>query len=159
MPCTPATCRTIILRAAAIAQLVALAACADDRPEAVVPTCAEQPLSQVELGSPSRGTEGAEFETTGAPMFVTARRFEHGGPFDPAVGRTAIWVGPSSHPPTLNEHTGEVGGTTLQTTVTEGTYSRLDLPAGRYWLWSSTGGDIVLIGCSSNALTLVRGRF
>lgn len=52
--------------------------------------------SRVELGSPHRGGPTAVFTTRGGTLYVTARRFESGGAFDPGPGRgvTLVFVGP-----------------------------------------------------------------
>ncbi|HET7641096.1 MAG TPA: hypothetical protein VFK47_20470 [Ktedonobacteraceae bacterium] len=105
--------------------------------------------TQVALGSPYQGKDNpaAYFTTDGSDILVSARHFEHGGIFDPKTGRTGIWIGGAATPPSLNEQSSQVANTKLELTVQEGKHKMAQLPAGRYWLWTSTGGDIVVASC------------
>lgn len=85
-------------------------------------------------------------------MWVTARRFAHGGIFDPDVGSGHVWIGPQSQPPTYNESTGRVANHLVKTRVVEGTWSAVHLQPGDYWLWSG-GGDVVVRSCEGNGLS------
>lgn len=122
-------------------------------PSPVSPPCADSPPSSATLGSPS-GNQPARFHTDGSVLYVTARRFEHGGIFDPDVGQTAIYFGPAEVTPKL-ESNGYVRGATHSLSARERTYSMIRLPAGSYWLVSSQGGDILVIACSPEAITQV----
>jgi len=119
----------------------------------VSPPCVDNPASSVELGSPYRTNPTAEFTTSGGTIYVTARRFDHGGLFGSFRGSTAINVGDVAMPPTYNERSGIISNTVEAISVTEGAYGELKLPAGRYWLWSSTGTDILLISCDPNGVS------
>lgn len=106
----------------------------------VAEPCPEGAGEDHELGNPDRGGRYATFEVTReSDLWVTARRFEHGGPFDPETGRTAIYIGDVGRPPTYDEQRSRVENTTFDTQVVEGTWSRLPLPTGTYWLWTTTG--------------------
>ncbi len=122
-------------------------------PEPVTPPCAGAPPLLAALGSPS-GSQPAWFHTDGSPLYITARRFEHGGIFDPDVGQTAIYLGPAEVTPQLLPN-GYVRGATHSLSVREKTYGMIQLAAGSYWLTSSQGGDVLVIACSPNALTQV----
>jgi hypothetical protein len=115
--------------------------------------CDGAPVSVAELGSPYRTGPTAEFTTTGGVLFVTARRFEHGGVFDPERGVTAIYIGPAAKPPTWDQERNVVSNVSKTITVQEKEYSQLNLPPGRYWLWTSTGGDIQVSSCQSGGVT------
>lgn len=106
-----------------------------------------------QLGSPYRGQEHARFTTVGGRIWVTARHFPEGGMFDPETGRTRILVGPADTPPVYDAQRGRVDAATAETSVVEGTWSALDLPAGEHWLWSTTGGDVVLRTCAADVIT------
>jgi len=119
-----------------------------------LPPCRESPSSAVNLGSPYRlSSLPAEFTTTGGEIFITARRFEHGGIFDPEKGITAIYIGHAETPPSWDRQRNVVSNTLEELYINEGEYAKVTLPAGRYWLWTTTGGDIQLISCRPNALT------
>lgn len=116
--------------------------------------CGESPSSAVNLGSPYRlSSLPAEFTTTGGEIFITARRFEHGGIFDPEQGITAIYIGHAETPPSWDRQRNIVSNTLEELTINEGEYGKVTLPAGRYWLWTTTGGDIQLISCRPKAIT------
>ncbi len=105
--------------------------------------------TQIALGSPYRGKDNpvSYFTTDGSDILLSARHFEHGGYFDPKTGRTGIWIGDAAAPPSYNEQSGEVANTKVELSVQEGKHKIAKLPAGRHWLWTSTGGDIVVASC------------
>ena len=115
--------------------------------------CGGTPASTVELGYPYVGTSTAEFTTAGAPLFVTARHFAHGLFVPEGHGATAIYVGSTATPPTWDEQRSIVSNTTEEIFVKEGEYGELMLPAGRFWLWSGSGGDIVVVSCIPNGVS------
>ena len=120
------------------------------------PACADDPSSEVELGSPYRAN-GARartfFRTDGSTVYFMARRFAHGGALDPSQGVTALYLGPTTSTPSVEHGTGVVSGATVTLTVREGQWVAATLDAGSYWILSSTGGDLVAIGCSPSAVT------
>lgn len=142
--------------------LLALSACDDGSAPAATtsttgsptPPCGEG-VSRAELGFPYRGGPTALFTTVGGDLVVTARRFEHGGTFDPAPGQgvTTVFVGPEDRPPTFDEQRNVVTNSIVELTVWEGQPTSLKLPGGRYWVWSSTGGDLVIASCSEAGVT------
>ena len=73
-------------------------------------------------------------------------------PFDPGHGTTAIYLGPADRPPTWDQQRNVVSNTTVQFRVDEKEFSRAELSAGRYWLWSSDGGDVVVVSCSDSGV-------
>lgn len=110
-------------------------------------------VSRAELGSPYLGGPTAEFTAKEGTLYVTARRFEHGGPFDPAKGSTAIYMGPADRPPAWDQQRNVVANTALQLHVEESDFTHFELPVGRYWLWSSNGGDVVVVSCSEGGVS------
>jgi hypothetical protein len=114
--------------------------------------CPDGDGTALDLGDPYRGQEAAEFDTDGGRVWVTARAFPSGGMFDPDVGRTRISVGPASTAPVYDEQAGRVLGPEAEVDVVEATWSALDLPAGRWWLWSSTGGDVRVRSCTDGGV-------
>lgn len=110
-------------------------------------------VSRVELGSPYLGGPTAEFSAKAGTLYITARRFEHGGPFDPAKGSSAIYVGPADRQPTWDQQRNIVSNFTAQVHVEENDFSPVELAAGRYWLWSSNGGDVVVVSCAEGGVS------
>jgi len=80
-------------------------------------------------------------------VYVTVRTYEKGGIFDPEVGASGIYIGPIDQPPTADQQSGRVSNVLVETTVIEGTWSAVDLPAGRFWLWTSSGTDVAVRSC------------
>lgn len=118
------------------------------------PPCRDSPASSAELGSPQRlSGRTARFSTDGSTVYVTARSFEKGGPLDPEQGLTAVWVGHNDVTPRYDEQSGRVLGATERIMVREGDFGAIDLDAGRYWLWTSTGGDVLAISCARRGVS------
>ncbi|MDT0164074.1 hypothetical protein Q9R32_00720 [Actinotalea sp. AC32] len=115
--------------------------------------CATDEGAVLELGSPRRGADHAEFATAGGTVHVAVRHFEKGGIFDPEVGRAAVYVGDAAAPPSYDERSGRVSEVVGQTSVQEGKWAELELEAGRYWLWVTNGSDVVVVGCEPDAVT------
>ena len=124
-------------------------------PAPVTPPCVDDPAASAEMGSPSP-MEPAWFRTDGSALYLQARSFEHGGVLDPAVGQTAIYIGPASMRP-LAQANGYVRGATHSLSLREGTYGTVTLPPGDYWLTSSQGGDLFVIGCRQSAVVRREG--
>ena len=114
--------------------------------------CQENPASFVELGSPYLTNPVAEFTTSGGDIYVIARRYEH-GILLPNRRATAIYVGHYSNPPIWDSPKNIVSNAYEKITVWEKDYGALTLPAGRYWLWSSSGGDIVIYSCEEGGVS------
>ena len=112
-----------------------------------LPPCGTS-ATQVPLGSPYRGSHPvAYFTTDGSDVYISARKFSHGGALDPKTGVTGIWIGDATTPPTYDEQRSIISNTKLNFYVEEGKHKKAQLPAGRYWLWTSPGGDIVAESC------------
>jgi hypothetical protein len=119
-----------------------------------IPPCGSGPAVTVALGDPYRGTRPpAHFQTSGGPLYLTAHGFNHGGVFDPDRASTAFSIGPADTPPSYDTQRGTVTPLAAGLSVKEGSYGRIELPAGRYWLWSSNGGGVEIVSCTPGALT------
>lgn len=110
------------------------------------PPCGEG-VSRVELGFPHRSGPTALFTTKGGPLYLTARQFDHTGLFGSSQGQTAVFIGPEDLPPTFDDQRGVVTNTQVQLSVKENEFMPFELAAGRYWLWTSTGGGILVVSC------------
>ena len=115
--------------------------------------CDGNPASQVELGYPHEGGPVAEFVTSGEPIYVIARRFEHSGIFGSFRGSTAINIGNVAILPSYDERRNTITNSFKNISIKEKDFGEVDLPAGRYWLWSSAGGDIVVYSCDPNGVS------
>lgn len=113
------------------------------------------PLSQVELGSPYISTNypTAEFTTSGGKIYIASRRFDHTGLFASSKGSTAVYIGLTTNYPTWDSQHSTVSNSIKRMSVPENKYIEFDVPAGRYWLWSSRGGDIVIYSCEENGVS------
>jgi hypothetical protein len=149
--------RSLVKLFAAAVLVAAVHGCAPDRGEdqsgaqpspTVSAACDGKPASSVRLGSPYRTGRPATFRTNGDPIYLTAHQFEHGGLLDPATGITAFYIGPAQTPPSYDERTGQVTPATATLLVKEREYGQIQLNAGSYWLWTTTGGDVELISCT-----------
>ncbi len=110
-------------------------------------------MSRVELGTPFLGSETAEFTAAGGRVYVTIRRFEHGGAFDPRTGSAKVYLGPAGRAGTFDRQTGAVTGSLADVHVEEGSYVSVELAAGRYWLWISGGADVLVVSCDRDGVT------
>lgn len=160
----PAPLIRILWNLALVAILMAVAACsggsittAGSSPQ--VTSSATSPCQQgsgtaLELGDPLRASDRyATFTTDGSGVWVTARVFQHGGVLDSDVGRGGVYVGLASSPPTYDQQTGRVGNLVAESTITEGSWTLMDLPQGDYWLWSTSGSDVVIESCQSGGVS------
>lgn len=114
--------------------------------------CGGNPASFVELGSPYLTNPTAEFTTAGGEIYVIARRYEH-GILLPNRRTTAVYIGHYNNPPVWDSPKNTVSNTYEKITVWEKDYGTLILPAGRYWLWSSSGGDVVVYSCEAGGVS------
>lgn len=94
----------------------------------------------------------------GDPLFVMARHFSHGLLVPEGRGVTSIYVGSAATPPTWDQARNIISNTIETINVREGEYVPLAVPAGRYWLWWSSGGDIVVFSCIPNGVSDPRPR-
>ena len=114
--------------------------------------CQGNPASFVELGSPYLTNPVAEFTTSGGDIYVIARRYEH-GILLPEKGGSGIYIGHLNQFPVWNKQTSEITNVYKKIIIKEKDYGALTLPAGRYWLWSSSGGDIVIYSCEEGGVS------
>ncbi len=152
----PGARRPAQVAAVCLGAVVLLAACAESQEPTASPTVAADPCpdgAAVKLGTPDRPGPQALFSTAGGEVWVTARRFEHGGIFDSEVGGTAVYIGTEAEPLTYDLQSGQVGNVVVvQTRVVEGTWSAVELPEGRYRLWLSSGGDVSVRSCQPDGV-------
>ncbi|HOI97924.1 MAG TPA: hypothetical protein PLA19_05500 [Candidatus Pacearchaeota archaeon] len=115
--------------------------------------CNGVPASQAELGYPYIvNDKTAEFTTSGGEIYVVARSYEH-GILLPSRGGTGIYVGISTELPVWDKQRSTISNVYQGVTALEKDYGTLTLPAGRYWLWSSAGGDIVVYSCQPDGVS------
>ena len=142
----------------AVVGLLAFGACGDgsSTTSGSTPTVTSSPANPcepdagtvLELGDPLRiSGRYATFTTDGSGVWVTARVYQHGGVLDPEVGRGGVFVGLTSSPPTYDEQTGRVENLVAESIITEGAWTMMELPAGDYWLWTTSGSDVVVESC------------
>lgn len=146
---------TKLLAAAALA--AAASACTPGNPDdpkpsasSAAPPCTGNHASRTKLGDTPRdlAPKAAQFDTSGGALHITAYAFSHGGLFDPAKGRTSIYIGPVDRPPTYDAQRSTVAPLTLETAVDEDDWVTVELPAGRYWLLTSNAATIDLVSCN-----------
>jgi len=112
-----------------------------------------EPASSVELGSPSfLNGKNAEFTTAGGTIYVKPRIFSGGGWMPPPT-TAVIFVGYAATPPIYDAITGTTTNVLRRIEFNNTDYGILDLLAGRYWLWSGEGGDIVLYSCEEGGVS------
>lgn len=117
-----------------------------------IPSCIDAPAISIELGYPHVGGNVAEFTTNGSDLYVTARKFEHGGVMDPQKWLVDVYVGQINKLPIWDQQRDIVSNTTSKITFEEGEYGKFHLNVGRYWLWSG-GNDILIISCDPNGVS------
>jgi hypothetical protein len=68
-------------------------------------------------------------------------------------GEPVFYVGVSTELPVWDKQRSTISNVYQEVTALEKGYAALTLPAGRYWLWSSAGGDIVVYSCDPNGVS------
>ena len=126
---------------------------AEPMPKEQLMPCGGNPASFVELGLPYLTNPVAEFTTSGGEIYIIARRYEHAGIFGSFRSSTAISVGNIDALPIYDEKRNVITNTIKTMSIKEKDYGALTLPAGRYWLWSSSGGDIVIYSCEEGGVS------
>jgi len=112
------------------------------------------PVANALLGSPIVGGPVAEFTTNGDPIYLSARTFSHTGIFGEFGGSAKVDVGNITSLPTYDAKRSIVTSSISGTSLNEGEYVEITLPAGRYWLWSSSiSGAIQVASCSPNGVS------
>jgi hypothetical protein len=117
-----------------------------------LPKCIDKPANSIELGYPHIGGDVAEFTTNGSEIYITARKFEHGGVMDPPKWLVDVYVGRINELPNWDRERDIITNITSKITFEEGSYGKLKLEPGRYWLWSG-GNDILAISCEPNGVS------
>jgi hypothetical protein len=100
----------------------------------------------------------AEFTTIGGTLFVTAYGFSHGGILDPEVAGTAIYFGLADQPPTWDRQTNP-SNLQAEIFVVEDDFTKVDLPAGRYWVLTSNGANVAIVSCEEDGVSDPLVRF
>jgi len=122
----------------------------------VQPPCGPEGVAKAELDRP--WTEYAEFTTQGGLIYVTAYGFSHGAVFDSAVGegRTRLDIGAGT-PENFNIQGGEgPSNSMLSIGVDEDRFAEIDLPAGTYWVTSSSRAEITVVSCVEGGVSALR---
>jgi hypothetical protein len=123
-------------------------------PTSTTNPCDPEVGTALELGDPLRiSGRYATFTTDGSGVWATARVYQHGGVLDPEVGRGGVYVGLASSPPTYDQQTGTIGNLVAEDIINEGSWTIMDLPAGDYWLWTTSGSDVVIESCRSGGVS------
>jgi len=113
-----------------------------------------EPKSQVELGSPYHiNGQVAEFTTNGDKLYITAKRFPHSGFSGSWDKSTTLDFGVTDNPPEVDMQRGITTNTIKSVYLSENKYVEVELPAGRYWLLSGLGGDIVIYSCEEGGVS------
>ncbi len=114
---------------------------------AAAPTCGDGKFTPVKLGSPYRHRDPARFETSGGALYLTAHAFLQGGVLDPDTPSTRFHVGSAATQPTYDEQRGLVTPALQEVVASKDEWVKIELRPGRYWLWSSAGGDVEAATC------------
>lgn len=118
------------------------------------PSCSPPYPSSIELGNPVRGySMPAQFTTDGSEIFVTARYYDHRFLSMLGKGVSEIYIGNANIPPQYDPQRGVVSNVLNKFVVRENSFNSTSLPPGKYWLWSSSGGDIFVVSCTTNGVS------
>lgn len=117
----------------------------------ITPACGDS-AKVISLGRPRVGGEVAYFNTADGDVYVTATGFEHGGYFDPDVGKTMVYVGKGDKLPTYNEQSSAVSNAAAELLITENKYTPHRFEEGRYWAWTSNGVEVRIASCNDISL-------
>ena len=113
-----------------------------------------EPKSQVELGSPYHvNGQAAEFICSGGNLYVTAKVFPHSGFSGSWDKSTTLDFGLADNPPEVDMQRGITTNTVKSVYLPEKKYVEVELPAGRYWILSGLGGDIVIYSCEEGGVS------
>jgi hypothetical protein len=123
------------------------------------PPCSGSALTQAYVARPYFQREPGEFTTDGSELHFSAYGFNSGNVFDSLMQSTEVFVGPASTPPTYDEATGVVTPFTKTFKARPERYTAVELPAGRYWIWSTSPfPNIEILACTANAVTVTKLR-
>lgn len=149
------------LTAVGVALTLATSGCGADSSDTPTaqpsPTCTPtQPGVDVGSGTFDRAPS-TRVRTPAGWYFVSATGFEHGGPFDPPVGRTLVAWGPADRTPTYDPGPATVGGASGTFEVVEDKGTWVQLPEGEHWFLNSNGAELSIAGCAPGIPILVPG--
>lgn len=122
------------------------------------PPCSGSALTHAEVDGPSIRRPPGEFTTDGSELHFSASGFSYGNVFDSPNPHTEVFVGPADTPPTLTERPFGVTPLTKQFRAQPGKWTAVQLPAGNYWIWSSSAVNIQILACTANAVTVTKLR-
>ena len=104
----------------------------------------------VDLGVPFGTSRIALFATKGGVVHFEVSGINQGGIFD--MNRTILSLGPASARPTYPKQ--GLGGTVwTRVRVNDRSYGSVLLPAGSYWVGSSSGGHVLAPSCLPGGVT------
>lgn len=114
----------------------------------------EVPAQRVDLGSPVRDQEPAEFTLKDGRVWAT---FQRGAPergFVPAVKHGILSIGSQSEPPFYDPESGRIENQTATYQLEVGEYTELRVGAGRYWALHTVGvSDLQLLACQGGVIS------
>jgi hypothetical protein len=113
------------------------------------PSCPAAPTT-VDLGVPFGDSTIALFATKGGVLHFEVSGINQGGIFD--MNRTILSVGPASDRPTYPDQ-GLDGTVWTRVRVNDRSYGSVVLPAGSYWVGSSSGGHVLVTSCLPGGVT------
>ena len=142
------------MRAPAAASVVLLlaAGCGEPADYSVPPerpSCPGAPTS-VDLGVPYGRSSISLFATLGGVVHFEVSGINQGGIF--ATNRTILMIGPASERPTYPDQ-GLDGTVWTRVRVNDRSYGSVILPAGSYWVGSSSGGHVLATSCLPGGVT------
>jgi hypothetical protein len=113
------------------------------------PSCPGAPTT-VDLGVPFGESRISLFGTKGGVVHFEVSGINQGGIFD--MNRTVLSVGPASDRPTYPDQ-GLDGTVWTRVRVNDRSYGSVVLPAGSYWVGSSSGGHVLATSCLPGGVT------
>jgi hypothetical protein len=131
---------------------VAVAGCGEPADYSVPPerpTCAGAPTT-VDLGGLYGHSNIALFTTKGGVVHFEVSGINQGGIF--AMNRTFVILGPAWARPTYPDQ-GLDGTVWTRVRVNDRSYGSVILPAGSYWVGSSSGGHVLATSCLPGGVT------
>jgi hypothetical protein len=113
------------------------------------PSCPGAPTT-VDLGVPFGESRISLFATEGGVVHFEVSGINQGGIFD--MNRTILSLGPASDRPTYPDQ-GLDGTVWTRVQVNDRSYGSVLLPAGAYWVGSSSGGHVLATSCLPGGVT------
>lgn len=133
--------------------MLALSGCGPEVDHSVPPERPDCPeRTTVDLGHPTVvGASVAEFATEGGEVHLEATGVDQGGWFDASV--TTVYVGEATRPAEFDGRGHLAGPFAAEVRVVDREFATVTLPAGRYWVTSSDGGDLKVTSCQPGGVT------